>query len=50
MKLENILLTNKEDGQVKIIDFGIASVVSNFNIDKVDIGTLSYMPPEILNG
>ncbi|CAD8106440.1 unnamed protein product [Paramecium primaurelia] len=50
LKLENILLTSKTEKQVKIIDFGIATVATNFIIDKIDLGSLSYMPPEVLSG
>ncbi|CAD8096754.1 unnamed protein product [Paramecium sonneborni] len=50
LKLENILLTSKVDKVIKIIDFGIATVSTNFTIDKVDRGSLSYMPPELISG
>jgi serine/threonine protein kinase len=32
------------------VDFGIAGLASNFSISKVDMGTLRYMPPEVLSG
>lgn len=32
LKLENLLLVNAEQKKVKIIDFGIAGVVSNFKL------------------
>ena len=50
MKLENILLTSKFEKKVKIVDFGIAGLASNFNVDKLDVGSLSYMAPEVLSG
>ena len=50
LKLENILLTTKFDRKVKIVDFGIAGLASNFNVDKLDVGSLSYMAPEVLSG
>ncbi|CAD8191869.1 unnamed protein product [Paramecium pentaurelia] len=50
LKLENILLTSKIEKIIKIIDFGIATVSTNFTIDKVDRGSLSYMPPELMSG
>ncbi|CAD8091601.1 unnamed protein product [Paramecium primaurelia] len=50
LKLENILLTSKVEKIIKIIDFGIATVSTNFTIDKVDRGSLSYMPPELMSG
>jgi serine/threonine protein kinase len=33
---------------LKIVDFGIAGICSNFDIDNVDAGTLKYMAPELL--
>lgn len=50
LKLENILLTSKHEKQIKIIDFGIATVALDFVMDKIDIGSLSYMAPEVLSG
>jgi len=50
LKLENILLTSKVEKIIKIIDFGIATVSTNLTIDKVDRGSLSYMPPELMSG
>jgi MAP/microtubule affinity-regulating kinase len=50
LKLENILLTSKAEKIIKIIDFGIATVSTSFTIDKIDRGSLSYMPPEVMNG
>ena len=35
---------------MKIVDFGIAGIVNNFNVDQMDVGSLSYMAPEILTG
>jgi serine/threonine protein kinase len=56
LKLENLLLTKKitedciELPDVKIVDFGIAGICSDFDIDNVDAGTLKYMAPELLEG
>lgn len=50
LKLENVLLAKEDKKLVKIIDFGIAGLANNFNISKIDMGTLRYMPPEILLG
>ena len=50
LKLENILIASKQDRQIKIADFGIAGMATNFNVDKLDVGSLSYMAPEILSG
>lgn len=48
LKLENILLANKESNDIKIIDFGIAGCVANKNTDNLDAGSLRYMAPEVL--
>lgn len=46
LKLENMLLVNKEELRIKIIDFGIAGVVKSLTWEDMDIGSLSYMAPE----
>lgn len=46
LKLENVLFKDTEDMYVKVIDFGISGVCSTFKTDKVDAGTIAYMPPE----
>lgn len=46
LKLENLLLVNNEQKKIKIIDFGIAGVVSNFKLEEIDTGTMNYMAPE----
>jgi serine/threonine protein kinase len=52
LKLENLLLTKQIDKNtlpnLKIVDFGIAGICSNFDIDNIDAGTLKYMAPELL--
>jgi serine/threonine protein kinase len=48
LKLENVLLENKEDLKIKVADFGISGVADTLNPD-VDVGTLRYMAPEVLN-
>ncbi|KRW98473.1 Protein kinase-like domain [Pseudocohnilembus persalinus] len=50
LKPENIILSQKGTNQIKIVDFGISSISSN-NIkwEKVNIGSLSYMAPEVLS-
>ena len=54
LKLENLLLTksdaNDQLPDLKIVDFGIAGICSDFDIDNVDAGTLKYMAPELLQG
>lgn len=46
LKLENILLVNSEEKKIKIIDFGIAGVMSRLSDEDLDTGSLGYMPPE----
>jgi serine/threonine protein kinase len=48
LKLENVLLVKKGHHQIKIVDFGIAGLGSNMSAAKMNIGTLKYLPPEIL--
>jgi len=32
------------------VDFGIAGVATNFNVENIDAGSLKYMSPELLSG
>ena len=48
LKLENVLFENREQLKIKVADFGISGVADSFNPD-IDIGTLKYMAPEVLN-
>lgn len=48
IKPENILLT--EDGNVKVIDFGIATMLRDPAHDPDSLGTPAYMAPELLSG
>lgn len=50
LKLENIMFANKNDTLIKIVDFGIAGVAVNSNMDKLNIGTIRYMAPETFIG
>lgn len=50
LKLENIMFANKNDTLIKIVDFGIAGMAVNSNMDKLNIGTIRYMAPETLIG
>ena len=49
IKLENILLINKENIKIKLIDFGFAIKCNKKEYQKFFCGTLNYMPPEIIN-
>lgn len=46
LKTENILFTNELHSTIKIIDFGICSLLKT----KSKAGSLQYLPPEILSG
>jgi MAP/microtubule affinity-regulating kinase len=48
LKLENIMFANRNDTLIKIVDFGIAGMAVNSNMDKLNIGTIRYMAPETL--
>lgn len=46
LKLENVLFKSEGDLLVKVVDFGIAGVCAGGKKDKVDAGSIAYMPPE----
>ena len=48
LKLENVLLKTKGDNVIKVVDFGIAGVCTTNKKDKVDAGSIAYMPPEVM--
>ena len=48
LKLENVLLKAKGDSLIKVVDFGIAGVCTTNKKDKVDAGSIAYMPPEVI--
>jgi len=48
LKLENVLFKAPGEMQIKVVDFGIAGVCDNKTRDKVDAGSIAYMPPETL--
>jgi MAP/microtubule affinity-regulating kinase len=50
LKLENVLLKDSRSKIIKIVDFGIAGISNNINIDKINVGSLLYMAPEVLTG
>lgn len=47
LKLENVLLKSVGDLWIKVVDFGIAGVCAGQRKDKVDAGSIAYMPPEV---
>jgi serine/threonine protein kinase len=47
IKLENIIFSNPERKDIKIIDFGVSGLVKT---EKSKSGTLRYMPPEVVGG
>lgn len=47
LKLENVLLKTQGDMHIKVVDFGIAGVCAGSRKDKVDAGSIAYMPPEV---
>jgi MAP/microtubule affinity-regulating kinase len=49
LKLENILLENKESKVVKVVDFGISGLSTGLSKDAAS-GSLDYMAPEYFNG
>ena len=48
LKLENVLFKQEGDLHIKVVDFGIAGVCTSKQKDKVDAGSVAYMPPEVL--
>ena len=46
LKLENVLFKAPGEMQIKVVDFGIAGVCVTNKKDKVDAGSIAYMPPE----
>lgn len=47
--MENVLFKSRETLHIKIVDFGIAGVCKSNQNDKVEAGSLAYMPPEVLS-
>jgi serine/threonine protein kinase len=48
LKLENVLFKAKGELYIKIVDFGIAGVCAGSKNDKVEAGSVAYMPPEVM--
>lgn len=47
LKLENVLFKTQGEMLIKVVDFGIAGVCAGSRKDKVDAGSIAYMPPEV---
>jgi MAP/microtubule affinity-regulating kinase len=43
-------LAKKNSNLIKIVDFGIAGIAINLNVEKINVGSLRYMAPETLTG
>ncbi len=52
LKMQNIMFANKEDEPIdlRVVDFGIMGSCSTSYIEKSTMGSLKYMPPEVLQG
>lgn len=50
LKLENIMFQRKDQKLIKIVDFGIAGLSNHFDLEKIGVGSLKYMAPEVLSG
>ena len=50
LKLENILLKDKDLNQVKIADFGLSDFYRPGAVMKSNCGTLSFLAPEVFRG
>lgn len=48
LKLENILLEDEENNQIKIVDFGISGLYAGRKSEITKAGSLNYMAPELL--
>lgn len=49
LKLENVLMSNREKLEIKVVDFGIAGYIRNNIGETTDFGTVRYMAPEVLS-
>lgn len=45
------MLVNQNSTQIKLIDFGLSGITGTLReSESMNVGTLPYMPPEVLNG
>ena len=51
LKLNNIMCSRDDNGKIiiKLIDFGFSTVMTKNQLSNEIVGTLHYMPPEIIN-
>lgn len=49
LKLENVLFDSPARNKIKVVDFGIAGIVTNSQSDKNTAATLKYMTPEMIS-
>lgn len=49
LKLENVLFDSPARNKIKIVDFGIAGIVTSVQSDKNTAATLKYMTPEMIS-
>lgn len=48
LKLENVLFDSPDRNRIKVVDFGIAGIVTSSQSDKNTAATLKYMTPEMI--
>lgn len=49
LKLENILISNKNKLKIKLIDFGLANYIKIDELHRTNCGSLDYAAPEIID-
>ena len=49
LKLENILISDINAKTIKVVDFGISSLLANSDLETINAGTLKYMAPELFH-
>lgn len=47
LKLENVLYDSESRNKIKVVDFGIAGLITNLKGDKNKKATLKYITPEM---
>lgn len=48
LKLENVLFESQAKTKIKVVDFGIAGLITNLKADKNTAATIKYMTPEMV--